>query len=481
VSTRVLVASESSDAGGLASALGGDGTTVVRVETVAAARDRLADDGADCLVCALGGSEGATLINAVRDAGWAVPVVVYAPADPTLVRTAVDADVAAFLPRGEHTHADVRERVRATQDACPLSRPRDRKLLDAIFERVPVHLFVKDEAGRHIRVSEAAIDDPGRLVGKRDLDLDVVSEKHGERALADDLHVVQTGEPVIDQEEYLPHRDQWNLTSKVPWYDESGSVRGIIGVARDITERKRRQNQVRRQNERLEEFASVVSHDLRNPLSVARGHLDLAGDGEHVTAAEEAVVRMSEVIDDVLTLAQEGQTDVDAEPVELEGVVRKAWATAGDPAGDLQVADLPATVLADELRLRRLFENLFRNAVEHGSTSPDSDGEQNAADDAADPDPPTVTAGGIDDHPPATNDPTREERRVGFYVADDGPGVPADERERVFEPEYSSDDDGTGLGLPIVRSIADAHGWQVAVTDSEDGGARFEVTSVEQA
>jgi signal transduction histidine kinase len=67
----------------------------------------------------------------------------------------------------------------------------------------------------------------------------------------------------------------------------------------------------------------------------------------------------------------------------------------------------------------------------------------------------------------------------GFYIADDGRGIPESEREAVFEYGYSTADDGTGFGLSIVREIAESHGWTVSVTGSEAGGARFEITGVE--
>ena len=67
----------------------------------------------------------------------------------------------------------------------------------------------------------------------------------------------------------------------------------------------------------------------------------------------------------------------------------------------------------------------------------------------------------------------------GFYVADDGAGIPKGEREDVFEPGYSTTTDGTGFGLRIVKQIADAHGWDICVTDSENDGARFEITEVD--
>ncbi len=103
-------------------------------------------------------------------------------------------------------------------------------------------------------------------------------------------------------------------------------------------------------------------------------------------------------------------------------------------------------IRADPSRLKQFLENLIGNAIEHG-------GEEA-----------TVTVGELAD---------------GFYIADDGPHIPEEERERVFETGYSTDDDGTGFGLNIVQEIATAHGWEVSVTDSEGGGARFEITSVD--
>jgi len=77
----------------------------------------------------------------------------------------------------------------------------------------------------------------------------------------------------------------------------------------------------------------------------------------------------------------------------------------------------------------------------------------------------TITVGAIDDR--------------GFYVADDGPGIPDDERGQIFETGYSTAGSGAGIGLAIVKRIVDAHDWEITVTDSEAGGARFEITAVE--
>jgi PAS domain S-box-containing protein len=220
-----------------------------------------------------------------------------------------------------------------------------------------------------------------------------------------------------------------------------------------------RERELTHQNERLEEFASVVSHDLRNPLEVVSGSLELAertGDPEHFDRAERAVERMDQLIEDLLSLAREGRRVTDREQVDLATLARRCWATVATDSARLRVTD-SVELTASESRLRQLFENLFRNSVEHGATGSRSE--------TADGDPAvTITVGVLPD--------TR-----GFYVADDGPGIPADERGTVFESGYSTAADGTGFGLAIVDRIAEAHGWELSVTESADGGARFEIVT----
>ncbi|WP_331234630.1 hybrid sensor histidine kinase/response regulator [Natronorarus salvus] len=229
-------------------------------------------------------------------------------------------------------------------------------------------------------------------------------------------------------------------------------VTGICGLARDVSERYERERALRRERDRLAAFASAVSHDLRNPLTVAQGHLELAreagGDGteEHFEEIDRALSRMETLVDHVLALAKEGRTVGETEPVALGSVVDDAWRALGDRGeATLERDELP-TIVADESRLRQLVENLLRNAVDHG-------GER-------------VEVSRLDD---------------GFSIADDGPGVPPSERERIFDPGVSDGQGGIGLGLAIVEEVAEAHGWSVAVADSPDGGACFSVTGVERS
>lgn len=203
--------------------------------------------------------------------------------------------------------------------------------------------------------------------------------------------------------------------------------------------------------ERLEGFASVVSHDLRNPLNVAQGRIDFereSNDSDHLRIAADALDRMESLIGDVLAIAREGRTvdDDDHETVSLSETLEACWAAVGSDAGRLTV-ERDVVLRADPDRLRRLLENLLRNTVEHAGADVH------------------VRVGPLDEG-------------NGFYVADDGPGIPADIRGSVFESGFSTGSGGAGLGLSIVAGIADAHGWDIEAVESEDGGARFEVSNV---
>ena len=227
--------------------------------------------------------------------------------------------------------------------------------------------------------------------------------------------------------------------------------------------RTRRERQLAQRNERLNDFASVVSHDLRNPLNVASAHAELARDATdpamHLDKIDDSLQRMEDLIEDLLARAR-GDQDLEREPISLAEVVHRAWEGV-DTADATLVIDCDAGLDADPDRLQQLFENLFRNAVEHGSTSPDSQARQDAVEHGHES--VTITVGTTAD---------------GFFVADDGPGIPEDERDEIFEQGVTHSEDGTGYGLAIVTDIVDGHGWSITVGDSADDGARFDVKNV---
>ena len=224
----------------------------------------------------------------------------------------------------------------------------------------------------------------------------------------------------------------------------AANVEAALDAADREARLRRRERELERQNERLEEFASVVSHDLRNPLNVATGqvelaHIDAAGETERrLGEALDAHEQMEALIEDLLSLARHGRSVGETEPVEVAGVARAEWPSTTDE--ELVVREGVGVVDADRSRLRELLGNLLRNAVEHGGDR--------------------VVVGPLPE---------------GFYVADDGPGIDHEERASVFERGYTTTEAGTGYGLAIVSDVVAAHGWELELTESEWGGARFEI------
>jgi len=238
----------------------------------------------------------------------------------------------------------------------------------------------------------------------------------------------------------------------------------FLAIVRDISNLVDEQQQLRHQKERLDQFASVISHDLRSPLSVARAGVEVARrteelEGDSLERVSRAHDRMETLINELVSLARSsGQMDAtDIEPVELSTVVTKSWNTVSTEGAELCVED-DFTFFADESRLRQLVENLLRNSVDHGLT--DKSREAAGSPEAT----VTIRVGSLAD---------------GFYIEDDGPGIPEADRKIVFEPGYTTQKDGIGYGLEIVRTVAEAHNWVVRITDSTEGGARFEFSGVD--
>lgn len=248
------------------------------------------------------------------------------------------------------------------------------------------------------------------------------------------------------------------LLRNVPMRSDDESIRGYL-IYTDLTALKARERELERKNERLDQFASMVSHDLRNPLNVAAGYLDLAReqhDCEELAAIERAHERMERLIDDVLSLTRAGDSVDDVQPVHLGTIVREAWDNVSTSEATISV-DGETIIEADPGQLLQLLENLFRNSVEHGATNPDSRTEPDALERVESD---VSVAVGV------TTD--------GFYVEDDGPGIPEADRDRIFESGYTTAEDNTGLGLAIVDQIRRAHDWDATVEEGSDGGARFE-------
>jgi PAS domain S-box-containing protein len=425
------------------------------VETASGIEAALAavDDDVDCVVSDhdMDDGTGLDLFAQLRERRPSVPFILYTASEsPDLVERALDAGVTDV----------VRKRGEPTEFAILANR------LRALVGRHD------DEAGRLLAELADSTDDVLWVFTAEFADLLFVNDSYESvyGGTIADLHAdptafLETIHPEdrsrvregmaelsdgasVDMEYRVnpPDYDRWVWVEAEP-IRVDGEVSRVAGFSRDITERKQNERELEAQNRRLERLASIVSHDLQSPLSVVEGSIDLAretDDEGHLDRAERAAERIGALAEDILTLARRGDAVGDLTPVTLSTVAERAWDET-DTTGARLVVESDGMVEADRERLRQLFANLFDNAATHGG------------DDEV-----VVRLGTVHD---------------GFYVADDGVGVPDDAGEAVFDPTFTTSEEGTGLGLDIVRSVAEAHGWTVDLEESVDGGARFVVTA----
>ncbi|CCQ34643.1 Adaptive-response sensory-kinase protein [Halorhabdus tiamatea SARL4B] len=284
---------------------------------------------------------------------------------------------------------------------------------------------------------------------------EIVPPEHTDRVKATIQEAIDAGTgydityPVEPNEERIWVREQADVLTE-------GDSPRVVGTVTDVTELTEYERRLERQNERLDEFAEVISHDLRNPLNVAFGRAELLADeceSAHIEPLVDALGRMEDIVGNTLTLARQGEAVGETEPVPVDSIVEECAKMIDAETATVEVSG-EFRIRGDPDRIKHLFENLLSNAVDHAA------GEASAAEGDV-----TVRIDQFDGR--------------GFYVADDGAGIPADERADVFEPGYTTTTPGTGLGLTIVERIAEAHDWEVSVTESREGGARFEFTGVE--
>ena len=328
------------------------------------------------------------------------------------------------------------------------------ELLASVFETATVGVVIADADGAITDLNArarailgvdraTAIDGPVEPPVWRAVDAGFSASSGGESSLET---VLETGAAVFGAERGLERPDgetAWVSVDAAPLC-RGEAVDGAVAVVSDVASDIEYRRLLKRQNERIEEYSATVSHDLRSPLSVASGWLDIAIDGdstEPLGRVDESLERMEELIGGLRTIGRYGQIVEGLSELDPGELAEMAWSETGGEDRSLVIEDGLGTIRGDRDRVVELFKHLFRNCVEHGRADT------------------TVRVGPVPE---------------GFYVADDGPGIPEGDRESVLKFGYSTTDDGIGVGLAAVKAIADAHGWELVLTDAEGGGARVE-------
>jgi PAS domain S-box-containing protein len=351
-----------------------------------------------------------------------------------------------------------------------------RKELRQVIDLVPDPLYAKDRDDEVLLSNEANANLHGMTkeeiegVREREIESDVENIKNFDKYRQREREVMDTGESTTFEEVLTDPDGNKHVfkTSRIPFGTTESGEDAVLGYARDVTDLKEYEQELEetkrtleQSNEKLDQFAGIVSHDLQNPLNAAQLRLDLLRrekTDERIDEVEESLDRMQSMIEELLTLSRAGETVDDPQQVSLVAVATESWETAQTDDADFEVSvDESTTIEADRDRLRHVFENLFRNAVDHNDS------------------PLTVRVGLLDDSDETTDDSQRD----GFFIEDDGDGISEDEYDDIFSHGYTTNDDGTGFGLSIVEDIVEAHGWTISIAESDEGGARFEITGAE--
>lgn len=440
-------------------------------ESVAEATAAVGDeaDAADPIDCVLTQDDlvdgtAVEVLDRVRAHDPDVPVVALVRAvDGRVPAELVTADFTACLPFEEETvpFDEVAERVAravSTRGAPPtdgISLSRN-DIFDQLFERLPLHVYVKNRAGRIAHVTSGPVTErlhpfAAEFEGKRDID-GVVPLTEGVDSYVDDLLVVATGEPVVDREEYFSSTGRWFLTTKIPLVDDDREVAGLLGVAREITDRKERERQ-------LDALSHLVRHNLRNDVNVIRGwagSLSQEMDEPHQSRMDR-IIRASNRL---LSTIDKQQELVDIITRHEEPVAQDVVAVCREAAGTVATRHPTARINVDcavdqphEVRaapsLGRAVEELVENAVVHNPAAEPS----------------------VDLIVESVGDAVR------IQVVDSGPEIPAVEvdiisGERAPEPLAH----GSGLGLWMVRWIVRRSGGTLSFESGDDGGNRVVMT-----
>ena len=324
----------------------------------------------------------------------------------------------------------------------------------ALIEVLRDPVYVLDEAGKFEFVNDAFIDKFGyenhELLGAN---ISVIKNQKAIEQGRNNLgRILSSDGP---ESVYFETKIQAKNGDTIPCEDHMTALpykgeefEGSVGILRDISKQKERERELERQNKQLDDFAHIVSHDLRNPINVAEGNLKLLQeecDSERIDKIQRSLTRMRDLIDDLLNLSRVGDDINNKIPVNIKDISEDCWGNVETTNATKQISG-DFTVQADRSRLAQLFENLIRNAIEHN--------EQDV----------TITVGKLAD---------------GFYIEDDGTGIPEEDRDDVFEAGYTTAKNGTGFGLSIINQVVKAHGWKIDIKESSAGGARFEITNVD--
>ncbi len=371
------------------------------------------------------------------------------------------------------------------QDAEKLSYERD--LLQSLMDNIPDTIYFKDKKSRFLRINRAqaqyfGLNDPDEAIGKSDFDF--FSQEFAQITFKDEQRILKTGKPMVNKTEKpirIGGKERWVSATKMPLRNKDGKIKGLVGISRDITERKLTEQDLKIAKEKAEEsdklktaFLSNLSHEIRTPMNAIIGFSGLLS-GKNITddkrnefvnhinhASENLLKLINDIIDiskieaeqfelnekdfninklllEVFTLANEDKQKLDKKHIKIEVKIP-------NDTDDLELN-------TDQFRLQQILLNLLENALKFTDEGSIEFGYELSTED-----------------------------NIKFFVKDTGKGIPEAEFKNIFERFRKLEDDknklygGTGLGLSICKHLIDMMGGEIWLASSLGKGSTFYFT-----
>jgi PAS domain S-box-containing protein len=357
----------------------------------------------------------------------------------------------------------------------------ERNLLRTVIDNLPDCIYAKDTQMRKVMVNAGDLKNVGcqaeaEVLGKTDFDF--FPQDIAAAFFADDQMVLKTGQPVINREEKAIRPDgevHWLLTTKIPWRDASGKIIGLVGIGRDITDKKHLEEQFLRAQrmESIGRLATGIAHDLNNILApilisttLLRQKIQDDEGLEMLARLEASAKRGADIVKQVLGFGRglEGQRMPVNPQLLIKDVIRITTETFSKAIQvETDVAADACFVSGDMTQLHQVLLNLCvnaRDAMPHG-------GKLKLR----------VRNFTADAHFTSLNPEAKSAAYVLFEVTDTGHGIPPDVRDRIFEPFFTTKElgKGTGLGLSTTLSIVKSHNGFILVESEPGKGSTFQV------
>lgn len=366
---------------------------------------------------------------------------------------------------------------------------RERETLEVLMESMPFCIFFTDRHHRYIRVNRMMakllrVSGPEEAVGRSNKMF--FTKRVARKMIEEDRIILETGDPIVDKIIYFEDEEVdgfWMEKNKIPIRDERGVITMIMGIFRDVSDLMKIENELKEARDRAEEsdrlktsFLANMSHEIRTPMNGIIGFANLLRDPElgedkkdlFLKHIDQSSNQLLNIIDDIIDISkiESGQLKISNKPVRINMVLDEIFSSffhriRGDAPGQKRVDfrlekgnDSTAfTIVTDDFRLRQVFNNLIGNAIKFTSEG-------------------HITFGyKLDNH-----------RHVEFFVSDSGIGIPHNKHKLIFDrfgqvdQNRSKQSTGTGLGLPISKSLVNLMGGEMWVDSAMGKGSTFYFT-----